>query len=199
MPMNRYDFNEDYAHEFKEKVEARLEKSWWQMLIVAIVMIVIGVLCFVFPSDTFSVVLVIAGILLIVQGIMQIVMFYRMPVFMRDPLAILNGLFSILTAILLISMPTVVSAAAFGFIFAFMLLSSGFEKLGLGWRMNFYDAEKKHTALTVSAVLDIVLGILFFIMPITGLLAVGYLIAAYLVVAGIALVIESVSFKVKNK
>ena len=195
----RYDYRHDYAEEFHEKYEENANKIRTWSIVIAILMIVVGVLCFIFPSDAFSAMTVVAGIVLIVMGIAELVAFYRMPAFMRDPMALLNAVFSFLAAVLLFVMPVYSTAAALGIIFAFMLLSSGFEKLGLGWRMSFYAPDEKHTGLTVSAVVDIVLAVVFFIMPITGITAVGYLIAAYLVVAGIALLIEGISFKVNKK
>ena len=194
MFVEHYDFDHDYAQELRDEWNENAKKIRTIAIILSIVMIVVGVLCFAFQSTAFAVMTVLAAVVLVVIGVMHLVNFFKMPPFLRDPLAVLNGVFSILVAILLFVAPLTATATALGFIFAFLLLASGFEKLGLGWRLGFY-LDMKHGWITFSAVLDIILAVLFFIMPIVGVSAVGYLIAAYLVVAGIAVLIEAISFK----
>ena len=191
---DRYDLNHDYAEELRQKWNDNVKKVRWSAIFIAIVMIVVGVLCFVFPSDTFAFILFVAAIALIVHGISEIVSFYQAPMFMRDPMALLNAIFSFLMALILFSMPVEVTAATLGIILAFMLLSNGFEKLGLGWRLGYY-LDQDHGWITFSAVLDIVCAVFFFLSPVSGITTVGYIIAAYLVIAGLALLIEGISFK----
>ena len=190
----RYDYRHDYSQDFHDEWDKNIKKVRTCAIVIAILMIVIGVLCIIFPSDSFTVVIYLAGIVLCALGIAQLIGFYRAPIFMRDPLIILNGIFAILVAILLFASPVAATASVIGYVLAFLLLSSGFEKLGLGWRIGFFT-EQKHGWITFSAVLDIIMAVLFFIMPIAGITAVGYLIAAFLIVAGIAILIECVSFK----
>ena len=195
---DRYDLNHDYAEELREKWNENVKKARWTAIIIAIVMIVVGVLCFIYPTDSFAFMLFVAAIALIAHGIAEIVSFYQAPMFMRDPMALLNAIFSFLVALILFSMPVEVTASMLGIVVAFMLLSNGFEKLGLGWRLGYY-LDESHGWITFSAVLDIVCAVLFFLSPITGIATVGYIIAAYLMIAGVALLIEGISFKPISK
>ena len=195
---DRYDLNHDYAEELREKWNQNVKKARWTAIIIAIVMIVVGVLCFIYPTDSFAFMLFVAAIALIAHGIAEIVSFYQAPMFMRDPMALLNAIFSFLVALILFSMPIEVTASMLGIIVAFMLLSNGFEKLGLGWRLGYY-LDESHGWITFSAVLDIVCAVLFFLSPISGIATVGYIIAAYLMIAGVALLIEGISFKPISK
>ena len=195
---DRYDLNHDYAEELREKWNENVKKARWSAIIIAIVMIVVGVLCFIYPADSFAFMLFVAAIALIAHGIAEIVSFYQAPMFMRDPMALLNAVFSFLVALILFSMPVEVTASMLGIVVAFMLLSNGFEKLGLGWRLGYY-LDESHGWITFSAVLDIVCAVLFFLSPITGIATVGYIIAAYLMIAGVALLIEGISFKPISK
>ena len=189
-----YEYDHDYAEELRGKWNEHVKNARIWTIVISIIMIIIGVLGFIYPADTFAFMLFLAAIALIVNGICEIVTFYQAPMFMRDPMAILNAVFSFLVALMLFASPIDLTASTLGIILALMLLSSGFEKLGFGWRLGFYTNES-HGWLTFSAVLDIVCAVLFFLSPISGISTLGYILAAYLVVMGIALLIEGISLK----
>ena len=191
---DRYDFDHDYAEDLKERWNSNIKKIRLSMIIVAAVMIVAGVLCFVFPTDTFAFMVVIAAIVLVARGVMQIIEFYRSPMFLRDPLALLGGIFAILVAAMIAVAPLKATATTLGFVLAFTLLSNGLEKFGLNWRLKFYLGARD-SWVTFSAIVDIVVAVFFFLAPVTGLTAVGYLVAAYLVLSGLGQLIEAISLK----
>ena len=191
---DRYDFDHDYAEDLREEWNKNVKTYRRNSAIIAVVMIVVGVLCFIFPTDTFAVMLYVAAAALIVRGVLQIIGFYRTVPFLRDQLGLLGGIFSILVAVLMFASPLKATATTLGYVLAFLLLSNGLEKFGFNWRIKFFLGERD-SWVTFSAVLDIVVAVVFFLAPVTGLTAVGYLVAAYLVLSGLGQLIEAISFK----
>lgn len=192
---DHYNPNEDYAEEFKEDWNKHRKWSRVGAIIAGIIMIVIGILCFIYPTDSFAAMLYVVAIVLAVVGVLQIVAFFMMPHVMRDPMMLLEAAFSILISIALFYSPLDLSVTTIAYMLAFLLIAAALEKLGGVWRIKFVNEDFKTTWITVSAILDLVLAVIFFIMPITGMSVIGYLLAAYLVVAGIAMLVEAISFK----
>ena len=73
---------------------------------------------------------------------------------------------------------------------AFLLIFSGAEKLSLASRLRYFRIP--HTgSMTFSGVLNIILAVVFLLLPFVSALALNYILAAYLIIMGIALLIET--------
>ena len=91
---------------------------------------------------------------------------------------------------MLFIMPVTLSVQIFTFMLAFILIFSGVEKLSLASRLRYFRIP--HTgSLTFSGILNIILAVIFLLLPFVSALALNYILAAYLVIIGAALLIEA--------
>ena len=70
--MKWFDSDYDYIDEFKTQWNERYKKAKRMSIILSIVLILIGILCFVFPEKVFTTIQIIAAIGLIVWGACEI-------------------------------------------------------------------------------------------------------------------------------
>ena len=152
--MKWFDSDYDYIDEFTTQWNERYKKAKRMSIILSIVLILIGILCFAFPEKVFTTIQIIAAIGLIVS----------------------------------------ITVSTLTFLFAFVLLVNGIQKITWGSRLSFFRViDTKYLSLT--GWVNLLLGIIFLVMPFQSALVINYIIATYLVVAGLSLLIEAVSMK----
>lgn len=155
-------------------------------------MIFIGIYVFAFPEKVFTTIQIIAAIGLIVWGACEIYL-YITTTFFRDAMWLASGILNILLGCLLCTMPVTITVSTLTFLFAFVLLVNGIQKITWGSRLSFFRViDTKYLSLT--GWVNLLLGI-FLVMPFQSALVINYIIATYLVVAGLSLLIEAVSMK----
>ena len=102
----------------------------------------------------------------------------------------LSGILNVLIGIMLFVMPVALTVQVITFLLAFLLIFSGAEKLTLASRLRYFRIPHTGSA-TFSGVLNIILAVVFLLLPFVSALALNYILAAYLVITGIALLIEA--------
>lgn len=187
----------DFINEFKENWNRRIKKIKTLYLILSIIMIIAGCACIFFPIQTFSIVKFIVAIVLIGFGIYSIVNYCISTSFFKDPFAIVHGIINILFGILIIETPSIITAFSLTFMFALILLFYGTEKIAFLQKLKYFNITNTG-AYTFSGVINIILAIIFFILPLTATIAINYIIAFYLIVDGITLFIEAINMKKTN-
>ncbi|WP_302319030.1 DUF308 domain-containing protein, partial [Holdemanella biformis] len=75
-----------------------------------------------------------------------------------------------------------------------VLLVNGIQKITWGSRLSFFRVINTNY-LSLTGWVNLLLGIIFMVMPFQSALVINYILAAYLIVAGISLLIEVVSMK----
>lgn len=187
----------DFINEFKENWNRRIKKIKTLYLILSTIMIIAGCTCIFFPIQTFSIVKFIVAIVLIGFGIYSIVNYCISTSFFKDPFAIVHGIINILFGILIIETPSIITAFSLTFMFALILLFYGTEKIAFLQKLKYFNITNTG-AYTFSGVINIILAIIFFILPLTSTIAINYIIAFYLIVDGITLFIEAINMKKIN-
>lgn len=187
-----WDFN--FIDEFKENWNRRMKKIKIFYFILSIAMIVVGGVSLCFPIQTFNVMKIIVAIVIIGFGIYSIANYFLSTSFFKDPFAIVHGIINILFGILIINTPSIMTALSLTFMFAFILLFYGTEKIAFSQKLRYFRIINTST-YTLSGVLNIILAIIFFILPLTSTILINYIIAFYLIVDGITLLIEAFSMK----
>lgn len=91
-------------------------------------------------------------------------------------------------------MPVTITVSTLTFLFAFVLLVNGIQKMTWGSKLSFFRVINTNY-LSFTGLVNLLLGIIFMVMPFQSALVVNYVIAAYLIVAGISLLIEAISMK----
>lgn len=188
--MRWFDSDFDYVQELIDTWNSRRKKMRTAYIIIAAVLLIAGILTAVFPVSIFAVMQYFAAAAVIVIGIYHFVTFASMTYYFRDYMLLLSGILNVLSGIMLFFMPVALTVQVITFLLAFLLIFSGAEKLSLASRLRYFRIP--HTgSMTFSGVLNIILAVIFLLLPFVSALALNYILAAYLIIVGIALLIEA--------
>ena len=188
--MRWFDSDFDYVQELIDTWNSRRKKMRAAYIIIAAVLLIAGVLTAVFPVGIFTVIQYFAAVAVITVGIYHFVAFASMTYYFRDYMLLLSGILNVLIGIMLFVMPVALTVQVITFLLAFLLIFSGAEKLTLASRLRYFRIPHTGSA-TFSGLLNIILAIVFLLLPFVSALALNYILAAYLVITGIALLIEA--------
>lgn len=188
--MRWFDSDFDYVQELIDTWNSRRKKMCAAYIIIAAVLLIAGVLTAVFPVGIFTVIQYFAAVAVIAVGIYHFVAFASMTYYFRDYMLLLSGILNVLIGIMLFVMPVALTVQVITFLLAFLLIFSGAEKLTLASRLRYFRIPHTGSA-TFSGVLNIILAVVFLLLPFVSALALNYILAAYLVITGIALLIEA--------
>lgn len=188
--MRWFDSDFDYVQELIDTWNSRRKKMRAAYIIIAAVLLIAGVLTAVFPVGIFTVIQYFAAVAVIAVGIYHFVAFASMTYYFRDYMLLLSGILNVMIGIMLFVMPVALTVQVITFLLAFLLIFSGAEKLTLASRLRYFRIPHTGSA-TFSGLLNIILAVVFLLLPFVSALALNYILAAYLVITGIALLIEA--------
>lgn len=188
--MRWFDSDFDYVQELIDTWNSRRKKTRAAYIIIAAVLLIAGVLTAVFPVGIFTVIQYFAAVAVIAVGIYHFVAFASMTYYFRDYMLLLSGILNVMIGIMLFVMPVALTVQVITFLLAFLLIFSGAEKLTLASRLRYFRIPHTGSA-TFSGLLNIILAVVFLLLPFVSALALNYILAAYLVITGIALLIEA--------
>lgn len=192
--MRWFDSDFDYVQELIDTWNSRRKKMRAAYIIIAALLLIAGVLTAVFPVGIFTVIQYFAAVAVITVGIYHFVAFASMTYYFRDYMLLLSGILNVLIGIMLFVMPVALTVQVITFLLAFLLIFSGAEKLTLASRLRYFRIPHTGSA-TFSGVLNIILAVVFLLLPFVSALALNYILAAYLVITGITLLIEAAGMK----
>lgn len=188
--MRWFDSDFDYVQELIDTWNRRRKKLRTTYFIMAAILLIAGILTAIFPIRIFSFMQYLAAVAVIVIGFCHFVAFASMTYYFRDYMLLLSGILNILIGVMLFIMPVTLTVQVFTFMLAFILIFSGVEKLSLASRLRYFRIP--HTgSLTFSGILNIILAVVFLLLPFVSALALNYILAAYLIIIGAALLIEA--------
>lgn len=158
-------------------------------IIIAVCMIVLGILFFVWPLIMALGIEFIAAIGIIIYGVYQIVHYAKMPADARNSWSLANGIIFIILGILAASTGVIARAEMFAFLLGFLALMSGINQI------SAFGAYKKSGAagaggLIVSGIINIILAIFFILTPFAATWVFQWVFGIYLLVGGIAFLAE---------
>ena len=188
--MRWFDSDFDYVQELIDTWNRRRKKLRTTYFIIAAILLIAGILTAIFPIRIFSFMQYLAAVAVIVIGVCHFVAFASMTYYFRDYMLLLSGILNILIGVMLFIMPVTLTVQVFTFMLASILIFSGVEKLSLASRLRYFRIP--HTgSLTFSGILNIILAVVFLLLPFVSALALNYILAAYLIIIGAALLIEA--------
>ena len=127
----------------------------------------------------------------IIIGICHFAAFASMTYYFKDYMLLLSGILNVLIGVMLFVMPVTLTVQVITFMLAFLLIFSGAEKLSMASRLRYFRIP--HTgSLTFSGILNIILAVIFLLLPFVSALALNYILAAYLLLTGAALLVEAI-------
>jgi len=162
-----------------------LARNWWLFAIRGLAAIIFGVLAFVWPDSTLTVLVYLFGAYVLIDGASLIA-----AVLMGDPLAQMHkwaitaiGLIGIVAGIVTFVYPGL-TALTLLYIVAFWAIGTGI--LQLASAITLRDAMVGAAWLGLGGVLSIVFGIVLVVFPGAGLLSLVWLVGLWAVVFGIS-------------
>lgn len=189
--MRWFDSDFDYVQELIDTRNRRRKKMRTAYFIMAAVLLIAGVLTAVFPVGIFAVIQYFAALAVIIIGIYHFVAFASMTDYFKDYMLLLSGILNVLIGVMLFVMPVTLTVQVITFMLAFLLIFSGAEKLSMASRLRYFRIP--HTgSLTFSGILNIILAVIFLLLPFVSALALNYILAAYLLLTGAALLVEAI-------
>lgn len=189
--MRWFDSDFDYVQELIDTWNRRRKKMRTAYFIMAAVLLIAGVLTAVFPVGIFAVIQYFAALAVIIIGIYHFVAFASMTDYFKDYMLLLSGILNVLIGVMLFVMPVTLTVQVITFMLAFLLIFSVAEKLSMASRLRYFRIP--HTgSLTFSGILNIILAVIFLLLPFVSALALNYILAAYLLLTGAALLVEAI-------
>ena len=192
--MRWFDSDFDYVQELLDSWNQKRKTIRTAYFIMAALLIIAGILTAVFPVSIFAVVQYMAAAAVIVVGIYHIITFASMTSFFSDYMLVISGILNILLGIMLFVMPVELTVAVITFILAILLIFNGAQKLAFASRLRYFRIPHSGT-LTFSGILNIILAVVFLLLPFVSALALNYILAAYLLLTGAALAAEAAGMR----
>ncbi len=161
----------------------QLARHWWVIGLRGLAAILFGVLAFVWPGMTFAVLVLLFGAYALVDGVLTLLAAFRGGVQHRIVMLV-EGVVSVLAGLAAFVWPGL-TALVLLYIIAFWAIVTGVLEIVAAIRVR--RAISNELGLVIGGVLSVVFGVVLLIAPGAGALAVIFLIGAYAVVFGIAL------------
>ncbi len=161
----------------------QLARYWWLVALRGIAAILFGVLAFVWPGITLAVLVILFGAYALVDGILGLIAALRGETQHRLALA-LEGVVSVVAGLVAFVWPGL-TALALLYIIAFWAIVTGALEIFAAVRLRRIITNE--LGLIIGGVLSVLFGIVLLVAPGAGALAVVFLIGAYAIVFGIAL------------
>jgi len=170
-----------------------LAKHWWVLLLRGIAAIVFGVLAFAWPGITIASLVILYGAYALVDGLFSI--FAAISGGSPAPrwwLAVV-GIVGILAGLVAFAMPGMVAIYLVMFIGAWALVSGIFEIIGA---IRLRKEIENEWMLILHGILTALFGLVLMAMPITGAVALVWVIGAYAIAAGV--IMSALAFRLKG-
>jgi uncharacterized membrane protein HdeD (DUF308 family) len=154
--------------------------GWWLLLVVGALSVVAGVIILFKPSDSLATLAVVAGIFVLVQGIMELVASFSRRTQNRGLVAVV-GVLSAIVGILLIRHP-IAGVAAIALFIGIWLVAVGVVRLVVA-----FDEPAQRTWNFVVGALEIIAGVVIVASPDIGFATLALLVGIAFIVNGIGL------------
>lgn len=192
--MQHYDSSFDHVGDFVERWNEGVRGTRALAIGLGALLALAGVASLASPLSLYAVIQTVIAVALIAGGAAGIVGYVRMPELFRSPVALVTGILNALLGVLVLALPSYLTAGTLTLLLAFLFIASGAERLSSAHRMRYFGFEGTGVS-TATGVLNIVAGMVFLIAPLFSSLVLGYLMAAYLIVAGASLMAEGVAMR----
>jgi uncharacterized membrane protein HdeD (DUF308 family) len=159
--------------------------SWWAMVLRGIAAIIFGILAFIWPGITLTVLILLFGAYALVDGVFAIAAGLKSHGDnKRWWLLLLEGILSIAAAAFAFFVPTMTALILLILIASWAIVTGIFE---VAAAIQLRKAIKGEWLLALSGILSVLFGVLLLYNPVGGALAVVWIIGAYSIVFGILL------------
>ena len=172
-----------------------LSRNWWALALRGVAAILFGLLAFILPDITLTVLVLLFGAYMLVDGILAIVAAVRTRGSdTRWGLLIVEGVLGVLAGIIAFVWPGITALALLYLIAAWSIVTGVLEIVAAIRLRREIEGE---WALILGGILSVLFGVLLAVLPGPGILALVWLIGAYAVAFGVILIV--LAFRVRNE
>jgi len=154
---------------------------WWAWALRGALAILFGVLTFAVPGVTFALLVILFGAWAIVDGIMHLSLAFR-PVTEHKGLHVTEGIIGLAAGLVALLFPLTTGIALLYIIAAWAILA-GVTRILLA--LHLHESPAREWMIGLSGGIAVLFGVIIFIFPQVGALAVALWIGIYAIVAGI--------------
>ncbi len=166
-----------------------MSKNWWLFLVRGLVAIAFGVLALIWPAQSWLALVILFGAFALVDGIFTLVTGIQLSkYFDRWWAVVLEGIMGIAAGVLTLIWPGAASHVLFYFVAVWVILT-GVLEIMVATRIRFYIPGEWNMIL--AGVLSILCGILLFVYPGAGVVALVWTIGIFAIVFGIMQIVFS--------
>jgi uncharacterized membrane protein HdeD (DUF308 family) len=167
-------------------MELRLARHWWLLALRGLLTIIFGLVTILWPEWSLDILAMIFGAYMLVDGLFALgAMLTGRARGENWPAFLLEGLTGIIIGVLALLHPVVLVVALVYLVAAWAVLTGVLQIVEAVRLRRYIEGE---FWLIFSALVSIVLGVLLAIMPGAGVLALGWILGIYALVAGILMV-----------
>ena len=192
--MERYDSNFDHVGDFVDRWNSGLRHARAWTVVIGVLLVLAGFATAAAPYGVYAFIQGAAAAALVVGGVAGIASYVHTPELFRSPATLVMGVLNALLGLMLMTLPAYLTAGTVVFLLAFLFIVSGAERITYARRMRYFGLPNAGMA-TVTGVLNVACGLVFFLMPAFSGVVIGYVLAAYLIVGGASLLVEAISMR----
>ena len=170
-----------------------LAHNWWTLVLRGLAAVIFGILAYVWPDITFTVLVLLFGAYALWDGVFAVIGAFRTEGERRWVL-VLEGLVGIAAGLVTFFWPGAATLAILTIMAAWAIVTGVFEIIGAIRLRKEIEGE---WFLLLSGLLSVLFGIALVIWPVAGLVAVTWMIGAYAIVFGILLIV--LGFRLRNR
>jgi uncharacterized membrane protein HdeD (DUF308 family) len=171
-----------------------LSKNWWLVVLRGVLAVLFGLFTFVWPGITLLTLIVVFGVYAIVDGLVAIwTGFARTKESSRWWTFVLEGLISIGAGVVALVWPTLTTLVLI-YLIASWAVITGFLEIAAAIHLRHEITNE--WVLGLGGLVSIALGVVLFLQPAAGSLAIVWIIAAYALIFGVLIVL--LGFRLRN-
>ena len=168
-----------------------LSHNWWTLVLRGLAAVLFGILAYVWPDITFTVLVLFFGAYALWDGVFALIGAFRTQS-ERRWILVLEGLVGIAAGLVTFFWPGAATLAILTIIAAWAIVTGVFEIIGAIRLRKEIEGE---WFLLLSGLLSVLFGIALVIWPVAGLVAVTWMIGAYAIVFGILLIVLGIRLR----
>ena len=162
-----------------------LSRNWWTLALRGLAAVIFGILAFIWPGVTVTILVLFFGAYVLWDGIFALVAAFRTEGNRRWPL-VLEGLIGIAVGLIAFIWTEVATLSLLLLIGAWAVITGIFEIIAA---IRLREEIEGEWLMLISGVLSVLFGVALFVWPAAGALAVTWIIATYAILFGILLIV----------
>lgn len=165
----------------------------WMELIVGIALAALGIFTFVYPDNAVTTLVIIYGIIAIITGIADVVLYVRVDKHLGfgPTVSLISGILSVMAGVMLLVYPNA-GKWVISLLFPIWFIAHCISRLSSLNRIRFFAGDFAYCFTLVLNVIGLVLGVMMLIDPWLSLMSIRCIISFYLVLLGIDCVMLAV-------